>query len=30
MNLTAYIDYLVAWLEDQRRDLYHLDGSTRR
>lgn len=28
MNLTAYIDYLVAWLEDQRRDLYHLDGYT--
>ena len=28
MDLTAYIDYLVAWLEDQRRDLYHLDGYT--
>ena len=28
MNLTAYIDYLIAWLEEQRRDLYHLDGYT--
>lgn len=25
-NLTAYIDYLVQWLEVQRTDLYHLDG----
>ena len=28
MNLTAYIDYLIAWLEQQRRDLYHLNGYT--
>jgi len=28
MNLSVYIDYLIAWLEEQRRDLYHLDGYT--
>ncbi len=28
MNLSAYIDYLIAWLEEQRRDLYNLDGYT--
>lgn len=26
MNMQAYADYLVDWLEAERRDFYHMDG----